>query len=190
MSGKKRRDSIGQLNNHGFSLLELLVVMAIIVIVSTITAVGLNVLAEGNAKKANKTMYSKISELRTTTMSKSGEWYMVISCQDNTYKLETHHVANGEDNIKDTSKFSASRISLNYYNGDSSTGYDLRNNSLKIQFNKNDGSCKSVTINDTEEFITDNLDAPQFGKIVASVSRNNTYESKLWYKTGRVTTQN
>lgn len=33
MSGKKRRDSIGQLNNHGFSLLELLVVMAIIVIV-------------------------------------------------------------------------------------------------------------------------------------------------------------
>ena len=105
MSGKKRRDSIGQLNNHGFSLLELLVVMAIIVIVSTITAVGLNVLAEGNAKKANKTMYSKISELRTTTMSKSGEWYMVISCQDNTYKLETHHVANGEDNIKDTSKF-------------------------------------------------------------------------------------
>ena len=171
MSGKKRRDSIGQLNNHGFSLLELLVVMAIIVIVSTITAVGLNVLAEGNAKKANKTMYSKISELRTTTMSKSGEWYMVISCQDNTYTLETHHVANGEDNIKDTSKFSASRISLNYYN-------------------KNDGSCKSVKIIDTEEFITDNLDSPQFGKIVASVSRNNTYESKLWYKTGRVTTQN
>ena len=59
-----------------------------------------------------------------------------------------------------------------------------------IQFNKNDGSCKSVTINDTEKFITENLDAPQFGKIVASVSRNNTYESKLWYKTGRVTTQN
>ena len=115
---------------------------------------------------------------------------MVISCQDNTYTLETHHVANGEDNIKDTSKFSASRISLNYYNGDSSTGYDLKNNSLKIQFNKNDGSCKSVKIIDTEEFITDNLDSPQFGKIVASVSRNNTYESKLWYKTGRVTTQN
>jgi len=33
MSGKKRRDSIGQLNNHGFSLLELLVVMAIIVVI-------------------------------------------------------------------------------------------------------------------------------------------------------------
>ena len=61
---------------------------------------------------------------------------------------------------------------------------------MKIQFNKNDGSCKSVKIIDTEEFITDNLDSPQFGKIVASVSRNNTYESKLWYKTGRVTTQN
>ncbi len=190
MSGKRKRNSIKQLNNHGFSLLELLVVMAIIVIVSTMTAVGLNVLAEGNAKKANKTMYSKISELRTTTMSKSGEWYMVISCQDNTYTLETHHVVNGEDDIKDTSKFSASRISLLYYNGDSSTGYNLRDNSLKIQFDRNDGSCKSVAINDSEEFITNKSEASQFGKIVASVSKNNTYESKLWYKTGRVTTQN
>ncbi len=60
-----------QLNNHGFSLLELLVVMAIIAVVTVVTMIGINVLYKGNAKKLNKNLYSTISELKTNTMSKA-----------------------------------------------------------------------------------------------------------------------
>ena len=58
--------------------MELLVVIAIIAVVSLLVTVGLTVLNKGNAKKANKNLYSSLSELKTSTMAKNGNWYMEI----------------------------------------------------------------------------------------------------------------
>ena len=76
-----------QLNNHGFSLLELLVVMAIIAVVTVVTMIGINVLYKGNAKKLNKNLYSTISELKTNTMSKAGDWQVVIKKDGGDYVI-------------------------------------------------------------------------------------------------------
>ena len=74
MSRRGNRHFKKQLNNQGFSLLELLVVIAIIAVVSLLVTVGLTVLNKGNAKKANKNLYSSLSELKTSTMAKNGNW--------------------------------------------------------------------------------------------------------------------
>ena len=62
------------------------------------------------------------------------------------------------------------------------------NNSIKISFSRSDGSCNKVESSDG----TNLLDSTKYGNkgtFVISVSKN-IYESTLWYKTGRVTTQN
>ena len=61
-----------KLNNQGFSLLELLIVIAIIAVFSVTTIFGISAISKGNAKKMNKYLYSSLSELKTSTLSKTG----------------------------------------------------------------------------------------------------------------------
>ena len=91
MSRRGNRHFKKQLNNQGFSLLELLVVIAIIAVVSLLVTVGLTVLNKGNAKKANKNLYSSLSELKTSTMAKNGNWYMEIGKDGDSYVFTTYN---------------------------------------------------------------------------------------------------
>lgn len=201
MSGKER-----QLNNKGFSLLELLIVMAIIVIVSVATTVSLTVISKGNAKKVNKNLYSTLSSLKTTTMSKSGDWYMEIVKSGNQYEINTYKEVDvkdadgnvtGKESVLDESyKCSASRISIAYKTNLKSDENDSiaidDNHSIRVRFSRSDGSCKEVkAIADGSEDINllNSDDYGNKGTFIISVS-SNTYESTLWYKTGRVTTVN
>ena len=183
-----------QLDNKGFSLLELLIVMAIIVVVSVATTVSLSVISKGNAKKVNKNLYSTLSSLKTTTMSKTGDWYMEVKKSGNQYEINTYRVTEVKDadgkvtgtetTLEESYKCSSSRISIAYKTNLKSDD----NNSIKISFSRSDGSCNKVESSDG----TNLLDSTKYGNkgtFVISVSKN-IYESTLWYKTGRVTTQN
>ena len=132
MSRRGNRHFKKQLNNQGFSLLELLVVIAIIAVVSLLVTVGLTVLNKGNAKKANKNLYSSLSELKTSTMEigKDGDSYVFTTYKDTGSSLETY-------------KCSASRISIVYEAGTSS--YNVDDYTIMVKFSKADGSCDSVT---------------------------------------------
>ena len=109
MSRRGNRHFKKQLNNQGFSLLELLVVIAIIAVVSLLVTVGLTVLNKGNAKKANKNLYSSLSELKTSTMAKNGNWYMEIGKDGDSYVFTTYKDTGSP---LETYKCSASRISI------------------------------------------------------------------------------
>lgn len=196
MLGKER-----QLNNKGFSLLELLIVIAIIVIVSVATTVSLSVISKGNAKKVNKNIYSTLSYLKTTTMSKSGDWYMELSKSGNEYVISTYRETEVKDADGNTSKqtvleesykCSASRISIAYKTNLKSDENDSividGDHSLRIAFSRSDGSCKEVKCSDGTNLL-DDTNYGNKGTFVVSVSKNK-YESTLWYKTGRVTTLN
>lgn len=191
-----------QLDNKGFSLLELLIVMAIIVVVSVATTVSLSVISKGNAKKVNKNLYSTLSSLKTTTMSKTGDWYMEVKKSGNQYEINTYSVTEVKDadgkvtgtetTLEESYKCSSSRISIAYKTNLKSDDTDTikidDNNSIKISFSRSDGSCNKVESSDG----TNLLDSTKYGNkgtFVISVSKN-IYESTLWYKTGRVTTQN
>ena len=140
MSRRGNRHFKKQLNNQGFSLLELLVVIAIIAVVSLLVTVGLTVLNKGNAKKANKNLYSSLSELKTSTMAKNGNWYMEIGKDGDSYVFTTYKDTGSP---LETYKCSASRISIVYEAGTSS--YNVDDYTIMVKFSKADGSCDSVT---------------------------------------------
>ena len=145
MSRRGNRHFKKQLNNQGFSLLELLVVIAIIAVVSLLVTVGLTVLNKGNAKKANKNLYSSLSELKTSTMAKNGNWYMEIGKDGDSYVFTTYKDTGSP---LETYKCSASRISIVYEAGTSS--YNVDDYTIMVKFSKADGSCDSVTATKSE----------------------------------------
>ena len=57
------------LNNKGFSLIELIVVLAVMAVAITGAVIGISVLGKGDAGKASKNIYSALSSLRTNTLS-------------------------------------------------------------------------------------------------------------------------
>ena len=184
MSRRGNRHFKKQLNNQGFSLLELLVVIAIIAVVSLLVTVGLTVLNKGNAKKANKNLYSSLSELKTSTMAKNGNWYMEIGKDGDSYVFTTYKDTGSP---LETYKCSASRISIVYEAGTSS--YNDDDYTIMVKFSKADGSCDSVTATKAVMDPVELKNTATSGTFMVT-SSGVDYESKLWYKTGKVTTSN
>ena len=165
-----------KLNNQGFSLLELLIVIAIIAVFSVTTIFGISAISKGNAKKMNKNLYSSLSQLKTSTMSKTGKWQIVIKKQDNDLLISVMR----DSKEKETYKCSASRVNLVYNDG---TDHSIKDDELVIEFSRDDGSVKSITYGGTD------ISDKQHGKFIVTAA-GRSYETELWYKTGRVTTVN
>ena len=168
MSRRGNRHFKKQLNNQGFSLLELLVVIAIIAVVSLLVTVGLTVLNKGNAKKANK----------------NGNWYMEIGKDGDSYVFTTYKDTGSP---LETYKCSASRISIVYEAGTSS--YNVDDYTIMVKFSKADGSCDSVTATKSGMDPIELKNTATSGTFKVT-SSGVDYQSKLWYKTGKVTTSN
>lgn len=192
-----------KLNNKGFSLLELLIVIAIMVVVSVSTMVGISVISKGNAKKVNKNLYSSLSYLKTTSMSKTGDWHMEIKKENGQYLIETYKTTTSKDAegneitntaLVDSYKCSASKISITYNprQKDSASGVssvNIADTSMIVKFSKSDGSCSELKAG--EEVLTDSGKYGNNGEFVVKVKGSKKeYKTTLWYKTGRVTTEN
>ena len=176
MSRRGNRHFKKQLNNQGFSLLELLVVIAIIAVVSLLVTVGLTVLNKGNAKKANKNLYSSLSELKTSTMAKNGNWYMEIGKDGDSYVFTTYKDTGSP---LETYKCSASRISIVYEAGTSS--YNVDDYTIMVKFSKADGSCDSVTATKSGMDPIELKNTATSGTFKVT-SSGVDYQSKLWEK--------
>lgn len=65
-------------NNQGVTLIELIVVMAIMGIILALSFSGINWLNEANIKKASSNISGQLDLLRNKSMSKDGNWRMEI----------------------------------------------------------------------------------------------------------------
>lgn len=185
----KRISEKKQLNNHGFSLLELLVVMAIIAVVTIVTMIGINVLYKGNAKKLNKNLYSTISELKTNTMSKVGDWQVVIKKDNGDFVISMmwRKDSTSEYIEKDSYRCGAGRISFTYENGTPSTAKaDFSTDQMIIEYARDNGQVKAVKVG-SDNYV--NKDDAQSG-IFRIKTSGTEYTSELWYTTGKVITTN
>ncbi len=66
-------------NNRGVSFIELIVVVAILAVMASTAAYGVNMLVNADAKKASKNLYQEISDLRNETLAQTGIWYGELS---------------------------------------------------------------------------------------------------------------
>lgn len=178
-------------NNKGFSLLELIIVVAIMAVIIGIMVVSMTVVAKGNAKKAAKNLYNSINTLRFDTMSVNADWYMIITKDSKGYKFTTYKDKGDETGSVYKVLNAGASVNIQYIADDSDgnashTTTDLTSDTfenMEIKFRKDTGAFEYVKVN---------------GRPVMTgtkgtfkvTSGNSEHQVTLWYKTGRITTVN
>lgn len=71
--------------NAGFSLVEIIVVLAIMAVLVGMSATGISLLFSRDAEKCALEIESGLEKLRTYTMSKKGNWHMEIKKESSDY---------------------------------------------------------------------------------------------------------
>ena len=128
-------------NNKGFSLVELLIVMAVLGIVSSAAFMGFNVIHNSNVNNSAGTVNSTLASIRMNNMSKVNMQYLQIYKVDGFYYYRVDDKANIDFNYK-LHKLGTSSTGISYIIG--STGNSIRltdNRGISITFNRS-GECK------------------------------------------------
>jgi len=74
--------------NEGFSLIEFVIVMAIMAILTGLVALGMGVFDQAEVKDVSESINSAFSELKTENMSKTGPIYMHMFIFEGNYYVE------------------------------------------------------------------------------------------------------
>lgn len=158
-----------KLDNRGFSLVELLVVVGILAILTTMTASAASYLSRGNIKHATKTLYSAITSNRTYSMAKAGEWEFVVTQENGKYVLLSRNYPTTTTTVPDEY---AKDVLTERITGITIDGVPLDS----IKFAKSTGAVKSINGADVTS---------GYSEIVINMS-GATSKLKLYYLTGKV----
>lgn len=88
--------------NKGFSVVELLIVVAILIIVGTVTAVLLNHISYGNVLKAANKVNTIMDKVRLVTLAKDTREYLYIYNIDEKIYMKVSEESGSEDANLDT----------------------------------------------------------------------------------------
>lgn len=138
-------------DSRGFTLIELIVIMAIIGLLCIGSLLGIGVLGYGNAKSSATRIKSLLDNVRVENMTKKGSYYLVIYQKDRDYYLAI-------ETVKDSNRITVSREKLDLMKGEISyqntdktryivcqepvEGADVIDN-LEITFAKDTGGLKA-----------------------------------------------
>lgn len=179
---KKRQ----KLNNSGMSMIELIVVLAIMVLLVG-GVIGLTAyLNSGDLTKSSKAVHNLLSDVKNKTMSIYGSWDGRIKYEDEQFKLLTEK----NNEVLDVKELGY-RVSIGYYDGgtlngdtveDATAYYDLTTaGDLSFVFNQATGAIEEFKIGDS-----DNLaEASTYGYFRVYTT-SSSYYLKVFYKTGKV----
>ncbi len=129
-----------QLNNKGFSLVELLVAIALMGILVGLAAYSITVMRSGDTKRASKTIAGQISGMRNDTLAMAGDWQLELVNDNGVYKLYTY--TNGEN--KEYTNL-GNRIKIYYKNSEAGSEVLLdKDTKLIIRFVQGTGKVSGM----------------------------------------------
>ena len=186
-------------SNGGFSLVELVIVIAIITVVTSSAIIGFQVLNSGNAAKAAKTMSGEIEKLRTNTLSKEGKWCFEIENDSGRY-IGTMYCwtvdENGVDQVRtEESVKLGSRIEITGWESGKEAVKDniAPGKKLVIAYERGSGKIAGIKISDIDVVEKPSFPAESGAKgpyyaIAAGKHHGNEESFAIFYETGKVVT--
>lgn len=181
-----------KLNNEGFSLMELIVVMAIMIVLAATAAVTVSMLDSSYVEDAERGIKDYLAMARTKSMSVAAtDWYMSIGKEGSDYyayiyKVDTKEINTGgvisyeyPESLLEKKKLGA-KISITYVNGSGSAVDITSSNKLKIYFDSATGKVKKIMYGSSEQ----TMSSTGIGYI--GIARNDyDINLKVFYNTGK-----
>lgn len=165
-----------RLDNQGLSLVEMIIVVAIIAVVTGVFSMGYSLISTKQVDQCARKIQIALESSRTTTMGKLSAdlsfytWDGKIVVNKNIYNsagIDTTVVELGGKDIK---------VQYVVTDGAASTTYDLSSSALVVEFDRASGSLKALP---TGRFLSE--------FIVSNTSGTKTLHVKIDKLTGRVT---
>ena len=193
----KIRENQRKLNNKAFTLMELIVVVAILIVMAGAAAVTVSMLDSSYVEDSERAIKDYISLGRTKSMSVSAkDWYITISKEGSDYYVSLYKVVEksaviegvtqqvSETSLVEQKKLGA-KVSVAYSFYTSPNTYEMRNiidtMKLEMHFDPATGKITKVKYGDNE-----NADAVAAGIGYIGLKRND-YDAKLkvFFNTGK-----
>lgn len=138
-------------DNRGFTLLELIAVVAILGICVTLSALSLGGASSPQARRCAMRIDGMLTQTRTASMSRAGEVYLELySAEDGVYCVYTEIRDGVPDSKQD--KLCGPRLSVSYIVNETERPLGDEANPLRIAFRREDGAlagdspCTGITV--------------------------------------------
>ena len=129
--------------NKGFSLIELIVAIAIMAILTGIAAMSYSNLSGAKVSKCAKELYSSIENVRASTMGKDSVILTLRRDSSGKYYADTITTSDGTT-ITSTEEIGSKKVTVNYTYYDSTTVHSLEaDDSITISFDRGSGALKA-----------------------------------------------
>lgn len=173
-----------KLNNKGATLIELIIIIAIIAVLVSGSIVAFTVLNSSNLKQAVRTTGSYLGTARTKAMSVvADEWYFLLKQDGENCYAEVYKVYTNDDDEQVVEKIEEKdlgvRVAASLISDDDETDIE-DGDELKIKFSQSSGSVSSVDINGTEFNPTENMITIRF------LSGSKEMSVDLYFVSGKV----
>ncbi len=182
----KTRKVSSHLNNKGFSLMELIVVIAIMVVLVGFVFASSSIMDSSYVKEVERGVEDYVTMARSKSMSVSAkEWFMVLTTEDGEYVTKLCKTT--EETVGDTTETKTVDVDKNTYNNkaevtfnDGVNSWDIDEDTpLNIYFDSATGRIKRVTVGGIDADISNGI-----GR-VEIVSGSYDITMKIFYNTGK-----
>lgn len=125
--------------NRGFSLIEILVVIAIVAIMAGAVGLGINFAFSKDCEKAAKSIDSQMNIVRSMSMNQSGDYVFKVESSDSAKQIQVLDGAVVNDTVK-----LENRVDFTFL----VDGIEHTSDYIEIRFQKSNGKVKSISFSD------------------------------------------
>lgn len=136
-----------QIDNSGYSIIELVIVLAIIAIIMSTVFYSIILIFSANARSCANNIQRSIGDCKVTTMGKA-DAYMILSRDDNgVYTQVFVKESDGTDTVEERNKVGSNKVEVGYIVKDSGGAEVplMPGDSIEIRFDRSSGGFKAGT---------------------------------------------